>query len=124
MRKIDEWMIETIKRGKVGIHCNSNTVVRITECGACRVSLFGNLIYCKSDNGAHYFTMQGYNSLTTRARLNAIFSYYFPQYKISTSGGKRGERWSGTPYILDGKKRMPIQSNTSYQIFDDGISKL
>ena len=72
MKKIDVWTDRTVNAGRVGIHCNSNTVIRITEGGACRVSLFGNVIYCIGGDGTHYFTMAGWNSTTTRARLNAL----------------------------------------------------
>jgi len=72
MKKIDEWTDRTVNAGRVGIHSNNNTIVRITEGGACRVSLFGNIIYCIGDDGAHYFTLAGYNTVTTRARLNAL----------------------------------------------------
>lgn len=76
MKKIDEWTDRTVNAGRVGIHCNDNTVVRITEGGACRVSLFDNVIYCISDDDAHYFTLAGHNTVTTRARLNALLRHF------------------------------------------------
>ena len=72
MKKIDEWTKRTVDAGRVGVHCNSNTVVRISEGGTCRVSLFCNSIYYIGGDGTHYFTMAGNNTVTTRARLNAL----------------------------------------------------
>ena len=68
MRKLEEVM-----RNAVNAKRNasiSNTLVSV-ENNAVKVYLHGNLIY-KEENGVKSFTLAGWNTVTTRSRLNAL----------------------------------------------------
>ena len=85
MKKIDVWTVEALKNGE-GVYCNDNTVVRVAPDGARIVELFGNKIFYINARGNLFFTLAGWNTTTTRARLNAILHYYF-NIGISSRGG-------------------------------------
>lgn len=71
MRKIEEKMVNAVRNCKY--FCEGNTKVEPTQ-GAVMVYLHGNLIFKKSRvNGcADAFNMCGWNTPTTRSRLNAL----------------------------------------------------
>lgn len=71
-KNIDLWTIGALQKNEVGNYCNDNTVVKITAVSK-SVELFGNNIYLYNIvEGCALFTLAGYNTQTTRARLNAI----------------------------------------------------
>lgn len=70
MRQIEEKMVEAIKQEKN--FSLSNTTVKVSD-GLLSVYLFGNCIYARSlASGIAQFSLCGYNTVTTRSRLNAI----------------------------------------------------
>lgn len=76
MKKIDTWTVEAIKNNGVGVYSCDNTVVRVAPDGARIVELIGNKIFYINARGNIFFTLAGWNTQTTRARLNAILSEY------------------------------------------------
>ena len=68
MRKIEKEMLNAVRNGFN--MSKQNTVVSHCD-GATRVYLHGNLIY-KRAKGIETFTLAGWNSVTTRSRLNAL----------------------------------------------------
>lgn len=115
MKKIDVWTDRTVNAGRVGVHCNNNTIVEVKESGARRVSLFGNVIYCIRADGAQFFTMAGYNTVTTRARLNALL------YRFNMRVYCRG----GVAYIEGATfTARPLDSCAMYRIKAGDIVKV
>lgn len=86
MKKIDSWTVEAIKNNGAGVYSCDNTVVRVAPDGARIVELFGNKIFYINARGVVFFTLAGWNTATTRARLNALLHYYF-NIGISSRGG-------------------------------------
>lgn len=86
MKKIDSWTVEAIKNNGAGVYSCDNTVVRIAPDGARIVELFGNKIFYINARGVVFFTLAGWNTATTRARLNALLHDYF-NIGISSRGG-------------------------------------
>lgn len=84
MKKIDSWTLEALKNGE-GVYCNDNTVVRIAPDGVKVVELFGNKILYINCHGNLFFTLAGWNTPTTRARLNAILNDY--NIGVTSRGG-------------------------------------
>ena len=75
MKQIEKAMLNAIRERK-NWH-NSNTSVKIAQFGnlpACVVvRLHGNVIYFRNlENNAVFFTLAGWNTNTTRSRLNAL----------------------------------------------------
>ena len=69
MKEIEKKMVAAIRNGKN--FNGSNTQVECQSNGNIYVYLFGNCIY-KVVNGKGYFNLCGWNSVTTRSRLNAL----------------------------------------------------
>lgn len=69
MREIEKKMVAAIRNTKN--FNGNNTQVECQSNGSIYVYLFGNCIY-KIVNGKTYFNLCGWNSVTTRSRLNAL----------------------------------------------------
>lgn len=69
MREIEKKMVAAIRNGKN--FNGNNTQVESQSIGNSYVYLFGNLIY-KVIKGKAYFSLCGWNTNTTRSRLNAL----------------------------------------------------
>lgn len=68
MKAIEEKMLAAVKNGR-NMRSN-NTVVTTDETGI-KVYLYGNCIFAKFQ-GVARFTLAGWNTVTTRSRLNAL----------------------------------------------------
>lgn len=68
MKTIENKMVQAVNSGK-NFRC-SNTEVERTETG-CNVYLHGNNIYSVI-NGTAFFTLAGWNTVTTKSRLRAL----------------------------------------------------
>lgn len=84
MKKIDEWTVKAMENSE-GVYCNANTVVRIFPDGVKVVELFGNKILYVNCHGSLFFTLAGWNTATTRTRLNAILNNY--NIGVTSRGG-------------------------------------
>lgn len=68
MRKVEQRMVDAVAR--LQNSSEGNTQVRIDSNGL-SVSLHGNIIYQQRGNNI-FFTLAGWNTPTTRSRLNAL----------------------------------------------------
>ena len=118
MRKIDEWTAETIKKGFMengaGVYSCNNTVVSAGESTA-EVILFGNRIAIINGNRDKIlFTLAGWNTQTTRARLNAILQTW--------GGGARISSIKKVPcFIAFNSRPRVLDKNKDYQLVFDGV---
>ncbi len=69
MKEIEKKMVAALRNG-TNFNGN-NTQVECQPNGNSFVHLFGNTIY-KVVNGKAYFSLAGWNTVTTRSRLNAL----------------------------------------------------
>ena len=94
MRKIEEAMCAAVKERRNWQ--SGNTRVEVKDGGNwVKVYLWDNLIYteCREDNDAKRFTLAGWNTNTTRSRLNALgvgvtqlnFFPYYNGHEINSS---------------------------------------
>ena len=70
MRKIEQKMAAAVAAKKS--FSESNTRVEVDDEKTVRVYLFGNCIYRVNADGRRTFTLAGWNTVTTRSRLNAL----------------------------------------------------
>lgn len=75
MRKIDTWTLGALN-GCAGVYQNANTVVRVFADRRAVVELHENKIFYRDASGRVFFTLAGWNTQTTRARLNALLCGY------------------------------------------------
>lgn len=69
MRQIEEMMLNAVNSRRN--FASSNTSVHVDSNKNVFVYLFGNCIY-KIVDGVKYFTLAGWNTVTTRSRINAL----------------------------------------------------
>ena len=108
MKKIDSWTVETVRKNGAGVYTCNNTVVRVAPDGARIVELFGNKIFYINARGVVFFTLAGWNTVTTRARLNALL----PEFSISCR--------KGVAYV----NNTPIESGAWYSTRGGVIEKV
>lgn len=99
MRKIEQDMVTAIKAGESKNLGNTTVVTRTREDGVmvCTVKLHGNVIAQRSATGWG-FKLAGWNTPTTRSRINAICSAEGIPYRVTT---KRGQAYYGDRTVDD-----------------------
>ena len=106
MIKIYNWTVEALKNG-AGVYSCDNTIVRVAPDGAKVVELFGNKILYINCHGNLFFTLAGYNTQTTRARLNAILD----GIGITSRGG--------VPYLIGrGFDSVKLEAGAWYKVYN------
>lgn len=112
MRKIEQNMVAAIQSGKE-FHCDNTEVSSRAKCGPdlyrCTVKLHGNEILriYFTGNGSMYpvnfqFSLAGWNTRTTRSRINAAINAFCDGTKYGLTNVK------GNPNIWNGDKLMRI----------------
>ena len=99
MRTIEEKIIAALRseNGLKKLSCRDS--VRVEE-NAIEYYLWDNLIFrCNSDN-EYYFTGRGWNSQTTKSRLNAIL-YNFLFASITQKNYRWILNWNNKEYLID-----------------------
>ena len=95
MRKVEAQMLRLMERRATG-NAGSNTTV-FTDNDITRVYLHGNKIAELDEQGRVWVSDAGWQTVTTKSRLNAIINYF-----------------------LDGTKTGIMQSNYDWYLYDQG----
>lgn len=88
----------------------TNTAVRYLEPKRCAIHLYGHNIAEVSDEGTHYgvqFCLCGYNTVTTRSRINAILRAFVPGHVGVCQRG-------GLPHYINRAGREVLISSTEW----------
>ena len=113
MRKIEEKIIDAL---------NGSNGVKNLSCRDCmevdgstkKYYLWNNLIFW-NDSDNIYFSARGYNSQTTKSRLNQILGSFF-------NAGIYQKNWS---WFLDWNgKKFPIDSSSVFKLKDNKLYRL
>ena len=99
MRVIDEKIIAALRseNGVKKLSCRDSVTV---EENRIEYYLWDNLIFWRNSENEYYFTGRGYNSLTTKNRLNAIL-YNFLRVYIIQKNYKWVLNWNNKEYLID-----------------------
>ena len=116
MRTIEEKIIETLNG------CNGEGVKNLS-CRDCvevdgntkKYYLWNSLLFWNDSENIYYFSARGYNSKTTKSRLNAILGSFFNAVIYQKNWG-----WF---LDLDGKK-FPIDSSSVFKLQDNKLYRL
>jgi len=106
MRKVESAMINAIEN-RVPVWKSSNTVVECTDGHDCKVYLHGILIAEVSPE-AICVSFAGYETATTRSRINAVLSAFVPEFRVCL--GKN------VGLYKDGKYWLPMEGHDSVRI--------
>lgn len=113
MRKIDE-TTRTAVNNKIDFHSQNTFVMYLGKINTSSVFLHGHKIYTRNhDNETEYFSLHGWNTQTTRARINACLK----QGHIVQRKGK-------AIYINYGLPDYTLDNFALYQVTDNGLEKL
>ena len=113
MRAIDEKIIAALRseNGLKKLSCRDS--VKVEE-NRIEYYLWDNLIFwCNSEN-EYYFTGRGYNSLTTKNRLNAIL-YNFLRVYIIQKNYKWVLNWNQKEYLIDATNIFYFKGDKLYK---------
>lgn len=100
MKKIEQKMIKAI-RSRCPATISNTTVVHgySNPDNGMAVYLHGNHIATLTDTSVR-FTLAGWNTVTTRSRVNALLSAFAPAYRVSTQRGQ------ACLYVADERARV------------------
>lgn len=116
MRTIEEKIIETLNG------CNGEGVKNLS-CRDCvevdgntkKYYLWNNLLFWNDAENIYYFSARGYNSLTTKSRLNAILHAFFGA-NIYQKDYKWFLGWNGKKYPVDSDSVFMLKDNKLYRL--------
>ena len=116
MRTIEEKIIETLNG------CNGEGVKNLS-CRDCvevdgntkKYYLWDNLIFWNNDDGIYYFSGRGWNSLTTKSRLNALLRNFF-NASITQKNYEWALNWNGKKYSVDPSSVYKFNNNKLYRL--------
>ena len=111
MRKIEEKIIDAL---------NGDNGVKNLSCRDCvevngntkKYYLWNSLLFWNDSENIYYFSARGYNSLTTKSRLNAVL-WSFLQAVIYQKDWK----W----FLLWGNKKYPVDSDSVFMFKDNKL---
>ena len=116
MRTIEEKIIETLNG------CNGEGVKKLScrDCvevngGTKNYYLWNNLIFWNDAENTYYFSARGYNSLTTKSRLNAVLWSFFKAVIY-----QKNWEW----FLLWRNKKYPVDSASVFMLKDNKLYRL
>ena len=116
MRTIEEKIIETLNG------CNGEGVKNLScrDCvevngGTKKYYLWGSLLFWNDAENVYYFSARGYNSQTTKSRLNQILGSFFGA-NIYQKDYKWFLDWNGKKYLVDSDSIFMLKDNKLYRL--------
>ena len=116
MRTIEGKIIETLNG------CNGEGLKKLScrDCvevngGTKNYYLWNNLIFWNDAENVYYFSARGYNSLTTKSRLNAVL-WSFLKAVIYQKDWKWFLLWCNKKYLVDSDSVFMLKDNKLYRL--------
>lgn len=116
MRTIEEKIIGTLN----GFNGESVKKLSCRDCvevdgNTKKYYLWDNLIFWNNDDGIYYFSGRGWNSLTTKSRLNALLRNFF-NASITQKNYEWSLNWNGKKYPVDPSSVYKFNNNKLYRL--------
>ena len=116
MRTIEEKIIETLNG------CNGEGLKKLScrDCvevdgGIKKYYLWDSLLFWNDAENIYYFSARGYNSLTTKSRLNQILGSFFNAV-IHQKDYEWFLDWDGKKYPIDSDSIFMLKGNKLYRL--------
>lgn len=77
--------------------------------------LWDSLLFWNDAENVYYFSARGYNSKTTKSRLNAILGSFFGA-SITQKNYEWSLNWNGKKYSVDSNSIFEIKDNNLYRL--------
>ena len=111
MRKIEEKIIQTLNGGNGVKNLACRDCVEVNG-GTKKYYLWNSLLFWNDAENIYYFSARGYNSLTTKSRLNQILGSF-----CNAGIYQKNREWF---LDLNGKK-FPIDSSSVFKLKDNKL---
>lgn len=114
MRTIEEKIIETLNgsNGVKNLSCRDRVEV---DGNTKKYYLWGSLLFWNDSENIYHFSARGYNSQTTKSRLNAILGSFF-------KGVIYQKNWEW--FLLWRSKKYPVDSDSVFMLKDNKLYRL
>ena len=114
MRTIEEKIIETLNgsNGVKNLSCRDRVIV---HGGTKNYYLWNSLLFWNDTENNYYFSARGYNSYTTKSRLNAVLWSFFKAVIY-----QKNWEW----FLLWRNKKYPIDSDSIFMLKDNKLYRL
>lgn len=116
MKTIEDKIIETLNG------CNGEGVKNLScrDCvevdgGTKKYYLWGSLLFWNDSENIYHFSARGYNSQTTKSRLNAILGSFF-NVGIYQKNYEWSLNWNGKKYPVDPSSVYKFNNNKLYRL--------
>ena len=116
MRVMEEKIIETLNG------CNGKGVKKLScrDCveldgGTKKYYLWNSLLFWNDSENIYHFSARGYNSKTTKSRLNAILRNFLDA-SITQKDYKWSLNWNGKKYPIDSSSVYKFNNNKLYRL--------
>ena len=114
MRKIEEKIIDALNgdNGIKNLSCRDFVEV---DGGTKKYYLWNSLLFWNDAENIYYFSARGYNSLTTKSRLNALLHAFFDA-SITQKNWCWFLDWNGKKYPVDSDSIFMLKDNKLYRL--------
>ena len=116
MRTVEEKIIQTLNgcngEGLKNLSCRDCVEV---NGGTKKYYLWGSLLFWNDAENVYYFSARGYNSQTTKSRLNQILGSFFGA-NIYQKDYKWFLDWNGKKYLVDSDSIFMLKDNKLYRL--------
>ena len=114
MRTIEEKIIDALNgsNGVKNLSCRDCVEV---DGGTKKYYLWDSLLFWNDAENVYYFSARGYNSLTTKSRLNAILRNFLDA-SITQKDYKWSLNWNGKKYPVDPSSVYKFNNNKLYRL--------
>ena len=114
MRTIEEKIIEALNgsNGIKNLSCRDRVEV---DGGTKKYYLWNSLLFWNDAENVYYFSARGYNSRTTKSRLNSVLHAFFDA-SITQKDYKWSLNWNGKKYPVDSDSVFMLKDNKLYRL--------
>ena len=113
MRTIEEKIIAALRSGNGLKKLSCRDSVKVEE-NRIEYYLWDNLLFWNDSENVYYFTGRGWNTLTTKNRLNAIL-YNFLRVYIIQKNYKWVLNWNNKEYLIDATNIYHFKGDKLYK---------
>ena len=114
MRTIEDKIIDALNGGNgvKNLSCRDRVEV---DGNTKKYYLWNSLLFWNDAENVYYFSARGWNSLTTKSRLNAILGRFF-NASITQKKYKWFLNWNGKKYPVDSDSIFILKDNKLYRL--------
>ena len=114
MRTIEEKIIDALNGGNGVKNLSCRDCVEV-DGNTKKYYLWNSLLFWNDEENIYYFSARGYNSQTTKSRLNAILRSFFDA-SISQKNWEWFLNWNGKKYSVDSDSIFMLKDNKLYRL--------